>query len=72
MHDESKAKREELENIAQEYKYGFITDAEAYQKVETGLNEDIIREISKAKGEPEWMLEFRLKSLKAFYEAKDP
>ena len=72
MHDESKDKKKQIDNIAQEYKYGFVTDADAYQKVETGLNEDIIREISKAKGEPEWMLEFRLKSLKAFYEAKDP
>lgn len=72
MHDESKDKKKQIDNIAQDYKYGFVTDADAYQKVETGLNEDIIREISKAKGEPEWMLEFRLKSLKAFYEAKDP
>lgn len=72
MHDESKSKKEQLDNIAQEYKYGFVTDADAYQTVETGLNEKIIREISKAKGEPEWMLEFRLNALKAFYEAKDP
>ena len=72
MHDESKSKKEQLDNIAQEYKYGFVTDADAYQTVETGLNEKIIREISKAKDEPEWMLEFRLNALKAFYEAKDP
>ena len=31
-----------------------------------GLNEDVIRELSAAKGEPEWMLEFRLKSYETF------
>ena len=72
MHDENKSKKKELENIASEYKYGFVTDAKAYKKVSVGLNESIVREISKAKGEPEWMLEYRLKSLKAFYELKDP
>ena len=72
MHDENKSKKKELENIASEYKYGFVTDAKAYKKVSVGLNESIVREISKAKGEPEWMLEYRLKSLKAFFELKDP
>ena len=72
MHDEMKTRREELEKIASEYKYGFVTDAKAYKKVSIGLNEEIVREISKAKGEPEWMLEYRLKSLKAFNEMKDP
>ena len=72
MHDESKSKKKELENIAKEYKYGFVTDADVYQTVETGLNENIVREISKAKGEPEWMMKFRLDSLKIFNEAKEP
>lgn len=72
MHDEDQNKKVELENIASEYKYGFVTDAKAYKKVAKGLNEEIIREISKAKGEPEWMLQFRLNALKAFREAKDP
>ncbi len=65
-------KREELLNIASEYKYGFITDTKAYKKVKTGLDEEIVKEISKSKGEPEWMLDYRLKSLKAFFELKDP
>ncbi len=37
-----------------------------------GLNEDIIREISKQKNEPEWMLDLRLKSLKIFNEKPVP
>ncbi len=45
----------------QEYKYGFITDVET-DVVPAGLNEDIIRLISSKKGEPEWLLEFRLKA----------
>ncbi len=44
-----------------EYKYGFVTDIEA-DSAPRGLNEDIIRLISAKKNEPEWMLEWRLKS----------
>ncbi|NIA18731.1 MAG: Fe-S cluster assembly protein SufB, partial [Simkaniaceae bacterium] len=50
-------------DVNQDYaeKYGF-SDVEDYVfKAEKGLNEDIVRSISKMKGEPEWMLEFRLK-----------
>ncbi|QKG78911.1 Fe-S cluster assembly protein SufB [Tenuifilum thalassicum] len=44
-----------------EYKFGFVTDIET-ETIPKGLNEDVIRLISKKKGEPEWMLEFRLKA----------
>jgi Fe-S cluster assembly protein SufB len=44
-----------------EYKYGFVTELEVEQAPK-GLNEDIIRLISKKKNEPEWMLEYRLKA----------
>ena len=44
-----------------EYKYGFVTDIET-DVIERGLNEDVIRHISERKGEPEWLLEFRLKA----------
>ncbi len=44
-----------------EYKYGFVTDIEA-DAVPRGLNEDIIRLISAKKNEPEFMLEWRLRS----------
>jgi len=44
-----------------EYQYGFVTAIEA-DSVPRGLNEDIIRLISAKKNEPEWMLDWRLKS----------
>jgi Fe-S cluster assembly protein SufB len=51
-----------IESLAtQEYKYGFESAVE-YDSVPKGLNEDIIREIWTRKGEPEWMLELRLKA----------
>ena len=55
-----------------EYKYGFKDEDVSVVKTNVGLNEDIIREISSLKGEPEWMLEFRLKSYKAFLELNNP
>ncbi len=47
--------------IGGEYKYGFTTDIE-YEDFPKGINEDIIREISRRKNEPEWVLEFRLEA----------
>src|SRR5215469_3124743 len=44
-----------------EYKWGFVTDVE-HEQVPKGLNEEIIRMISAKKGEPEFMLEWRLKA----------
>lgn len=46
-----------------DYKYGFVTDIET-EIVPKGLNEDIIRLISKKKHEPEWLLEFRLNAFR--------
>lgn len=51
-----------IEELAKrEYKYGFVSEVEA-DSAPKGLNEDIIRLISRKKNEPEWMLEWRLKS----------
>ena len=62
----------ELESmIGEEYKYGFTTDVE-YEEFPRGLNEDVIREISARKNEPEWMLDFRLKAYKAWLEMEEP
>ena len=49
-----------------DYKYGFKNKDVSILKTDKGLSEEIVREISKLKNEPEWMLEFRLKSLKYF------
>lgn len=46
-----------------EYKYGFVTDIET-ETIPKGLSEDVVRLISEKKGEPEWMLEFRLKAFR--------
>jgi Fe-S cluster assembly protein SufB len=50
-----------------EYKFGFHDDVKPVFSTGKGLTEDIVREISKAKGEPAWMLEFRLNSLRTFH-----
>lgn len=47
----------------QDYKYGFTSDVET-DIIPCGINEDIVRLISAKKGEPEWMLEFRLKAFR--------
>lgn len=54
-----------------EYKYGFVTDIES-ETFEKGLNEEVIRAISKKKNEPEFLLKFRLKAYKSFLEMKEP
>ncbi|TDM14733.1 Fe-S cluster assembly protein SufB [Macrococcus bovicus] len=55
-----------------DYKYGFHDKDVSIFRSERGLTEDIVREISKMKEEPEWMLNFRLKSLKQFYKMPMP
>ena len=61
-----------IEELAtQEYKYGFVTDVEA-DTVPRGLNEDTVRQISARKGEPEWLLEWRLKSYRTWLTLRDP
>lgn len=47
--------------LADDYKYGFYTDIET-EEFPKGLNEDIIRLLSRKKQEPEWLLDFRLKA----------
>ncbi len=54
-----------------EYKYGFFTDIET-EKIPKGLNEDVVRLISEKKGEPDWLLEFRLKSYRHWLTRKMP
>ena len=56
----------------EDYKYGFKDKDVSIVKTDIGLNEDIIRQISKLKNEPEWMLEYRLKSYKAFLKLSLP
>src|SRR5262245_47352823 len=61
---------ETIKKIAdQPYAYGFSTDVEAEQ-TPPGLNEDVVRTISAKKGEPSWLLDFRLKALHHFFALK--
>jgi len=54
-----------------EYEYGFYTDIEA-ETFPVGLNEDIVRAISKKKEEPEWMTEWRLKAFRYWQKMEEP
>ena len=61
-----------IEEAAQaEYKYGFVTDIET-EVIPKGLDEDVVRRISQLKGEPEWLLEFRLKAYHHWLTLKAP
>jgi Fe-S cluster assembly protein SufB len=63
---------QQLESITQrEYKAGFVTDIEA-DSLPPGLSEDIVREISRIKGEPEFMLEWRLKAYRHWLTMETP
>ncbi|MBU0723627.1 MAG: Fe-S cluster assembly protein SufB [Alphaproteobacteria bacterium] len=55
----------------QKYKYGFITDIEM-ERAPRGLSEDTVRFISAKKGEPEWMLEWRLKAYRHWLTMEEP
>ena len=54
-----------------DYKYGFYTDIET-ETIPKGLNEGVVRLISSKKGEPGWLLEFRLKAYAAWKKMKMP
>lgn len=53
------------------YEYGFTTDVKT-DIIDSGLNEEVIREISRRKEEPEWMLNFRLKAYRYWLTLKQP
>ena len=55
----------------QEYQYGFVTDVDQ-DKMAPGLNEDVIRLISQKKGEPDFMLQWRLRSYRHWLSMKEP
>ena len=54
------------DQIGEINKYDFRTKSNAVFKAEKGINADIVRQISSMKDEPEWMLDFRLRSLEIF------
>jgi Fe-S cluster assembly protein SufB len=61
-----------IRTLSQEgYKYGFVTDIEA-DTAPPGLNEDTVRFISAKKGEPEWLLDWRLAAFRAWRLMTEP
>lgn len=57
--------------ISKEYEFGFVTNIES-ETAPKGLNENIIRLISKKKNEPDWMLDYRLKAFKHWQTMSEP
>ena len=57
--------------VQDKYKYGFVTDIDS-ERPNKGLNEEIIKFISKKKNEPEWMLSWRLNSYKKWLKLPKP
>ncbi len=59
------------EHIDKDYEWGFVTDIET-ETFAKGLNEEVVKALSKKKNEPEWMLEFRLKAFGHWLTMKEP
>src|SRR5690625_6692854 len=56
----------------EDYKYGFHDEDVSIFRSDRGLTPEIVKEISNMKEEPQWMLDFRLKSLQHFYDRPMP
>src|SRR5512134_1516399 len=57
--------------VNKDYQYGFATDIEA-DALPPGLNEEVVRAISARKGEPQWMLDWRLKAFRRWQQMTEP
>jgi Fe-S cluster assembly protein SufB len=65
-------KNPELERAAaSEYRWGFVTPIES-ESIARGLSEDVVRLISRKKGEPDWLTEWRLKAYRHFLTQREP
>ena len=69
MTDKTQKQIEEISSS--EYKYGFVTDIKE-ERIPNGLNEEVIKTISKIKKEPKWMLDWRLKAYNTWLKMKEP
>src|ERR1700761_7053696 len=59
------------ELVGRQYQHGFVTDIES-ETVAPGLDEDVVRLISRKKGEPEFLLQWRLKALRHWLTLREP
>ncbi|MDE5565481.1 MAG: Fe-S cluster assembly protein SufB [Anaeroplasmataceae bacterium] len=64
--------KHETDELVGDYKYGFKTDAKTVISSGKGLSREVVEFISKAKNEPMWMKEFRLKSYDSFLKQSNP
>lgn len=72
METKDSNKNEFVRKVAeQKYEFGFTTDVHT-EIIDKGLNEDVVRLISAKKGEPKWMLDFRLKAFRHWQGMKQP
>ncbi|WP_104991365.1 Fe-S cluster assembly protein SufB [Deinococcus sp. NW-56] len=62
----------EVANINKDYEYGWSNPERYAVKAPKGLSREVVEMISKAKDEPQWMLDFRLKALEIFYSKPMP
>ena len=74
--EEKNNKKEHQDKVLNEmtnsdYKYGFVTDIES-DTIPKGLNEDVVRQISQKKNEPEWLLNYRLDAYNKFMNMAQP
>lgn len=61
-----------VETKSREYEYGFHDDIEPIYSSGNGLTEETVREMSRLKNEPQWMLDYRLRSLELFHKLPLP
>jgi Fe-S cluster assembly protein SufB len=64
--------QENLRDIKEQERYDFRTEIDYAHSARRGIGEDVVRDISALKNEPAWMLNFRLKALKTFFEMPMP
>ena len=67
----SKEKQIINQTLEKKYEYGFTTDIEQ-ETIAPGLDENVIKTISKKKNEPKWLLDWRLKAFSQWKKMKEP
>jgi Fe-S cluster assembly protein SufB len=71
MSSAARETKKQVAEIGEKYKYGFVTDIEM-ERAPKGLSEDTVHYISAKKGEPDWMLEWRLGAFARWQQMKEP
>ena len=72
MENKENTKNEFVRKVAeQKYEFGFTTDVHT-EVIDKGLSEEVVTLISRKKGEPQWMLDFRLKAYRYWCTLKQP